>query len=895
MKKETKLLGLLTGTLLMSLAAAAVEFGEPCGIVKPVNGVGQPPTLGLDNTSLFHYLKEAGVPYARLHDVGGPFGKFVFADIPNLFRDFDADETKAENYDFFYTDILMKALVENGVEPYFRLGVTIENAAGHGGRAYRIFPPKDYAKWARICEHVIRHYTEGWADGFKMKISHWEIWNEPDSFETLAQNMMWKAPFEEYVRFYEVASKHLKTTFPHLKVGGYASCGFYGVASSWGRHENARVKHLHKCFTDFLAACRDRRAPLDFFSFHCYDFPEYAEKQIAFCRKTLDDYGFKATEMSLNEWLPCRGGSRSEQCGTAKQAANVAGMLAVMQNGAVDDAEIYDARATGGAYAPLFEPDTLKPRKAYLVYLAFNELRKLGKALPAPAVPKGTFACAAADGQGRCALLIANPTAEPVPFDFTANGYEIESAAAIDATRDYELSSVGDALGPESVWLVRYRRAGNAAQAEPPKGAVFNVADFGAKSSDRLMTAELQAAIDACWQAGGGEVRVPAGTYLTGSLRLRSKVTLHLLSGAVLEGSRNPEDYFSYRDDKLEPLVEWPAEKRPKARSCYPYSRWNNGLIRAFGARDITIVGEPHSYIDGMNCYDEQGEEGYRGPHAVNLWYCTNVVLRGYTIRNSANWAHAIQNSAKIDMRGVTVLGGHDGFDVRTCDDVTVMDCTFRTGDDAIAGFDNVGVRVRNCIFDCACNALRFGGTDVVIENCTGVSPASYGHRYRMDQESKRQGVNDGRKTRHNMGPAFNYYCDHRAVIRRTPGNILLRNCTFANPRHIFALEFDGKHQWCCNRSLESIRFEDCTFTGVVSEPLRITGDAKEPLTLEMKNCTVVAAPEAKTRSFALAKRFRKLVLENVTLGGYAEATVVSDGSGEVVVKGGTPVREAKE
>ena len=142
-------------------------------------------------------------------------------DVPNLFRNFDADETDPANYDFAFTDLLIENLVKNGVEPYFRLGVTIENRADI--RAYRVLPPKDYAKWARICEHIIRHYTEGWANGFKWKITRWEIWNEPEGHETPETNCMWRAPFSEYCKFYEVASKHLKAKFPHLMIGGYAS------------------------------------------------------------------------------------------------------------------------------------------------------------------------------------------------------------------------------------------------------------------------------------------------------------------------------------------------------------------------------------------------------------------------------------------------------------------------------------------------------------------------------------------------------------------------------------------------------------------------------------------------------------------------------------------------
>ena len=65
------------------------------------------------------------------------FGGNLFVDIPNIFRDFDADETKEESYDFAFTDILIKNLVDAGVEPFFRLGVTIEN--GYLTRAYRIY------------------------------------------------------------------------------------------------------------------------------------------------------------------------------------------------------------------------------------------------------------------------------------------------------------------------------------------------------------------------------------------------------------------------------------------------------------------------------------------------------------------------------------------------------------------------------------------------------------------------------------------------------------------------------------------------------------------------------------------------------------------------------------
>ena len=60
-----------------SAASVKVDCSKAVGAVRPVNGAGQPPTLGVNNYEMFHYLKEAGIPFSRLHDVGGTFGKNV--------------------------------------------------------------------------------------------------------------------------------------------------------------------------------------------------------------------------------------------------------------------------------------------------------------------------------------------------------------------------------------------------------------------------------------------------------------------------------------------------------------------------------------------------------------------------------------------------------------------------------------------------------------------------------------------------------------------------------------------------------------------------------------------------------------------------------------------------
>ena len=200
------------------------DFENKRGKIKPMHAVGQPPIdIGLNQleTDMLHYLKEANIPYARMHDVGGTFGKNLFVDVPNLFRDFDADENDPDSYDFIFTDKLFEAMMEYGVEPYFRLGVTIENC--HGIKAYRIFPPKDPYKWARVCEKIIDHYNRGWGCGSKLGIKYVEIWSGADSPDG------WSGTREEYFELYRAVSNHIKSVFPKLRVGAYSAGGFFAL------------------------------------------------------------------------------------------------------------------------------------------------------------------------------------------------------------------------------------------------------------------------------------------------------------------------------------------------------------------------------------------------------------------------------------------------------------------------------------------------------------------------------------------------------------------------------------------------------------------------------------------------------------------------------------------
>lgn len=191
--------------------------------IKPVNAVNCGPTRPSDHEGNFKDYRAANIPYARTHDMnhsysyGGPHA----LDMSALFPNFDADENDPKSYDFALTDETLSWMFAAGTEPFFRLGTSIEPWS----KNYTIFPPKDNAKWARVAEHVIAHYTEGWANGKKWKITYWEIWNEPD------RRTMWTGSPEQFTAFFVTVAKHLKTRFPHLKIGGPAMANPFAFKS----------------------------------------------------------------------------------------------------------------------------------------------------------------------------------------------------------------------------------------------------------------------------------------------------------------------------------------------------------------------------------------------------------------------------------------------------------------------------------------------------------------------------------------------------------------------------------------------------------------------------------------------------------------------------------------
>lgn len=365
------------------------------GKVKELNGVNCAPygkRGGSNQTKIEEVFGYCGITRSRLHDCCGSYGGSYFVDVPNIFRDFDADENDPKNYDFYYSDEYITAIINTGAKIVYRLGITIE----WGSKKYMAFPPKDFGKWARICEHIVRHYNEGWADGFEYGIDYFEIWNEPEN------PPMWQGTMEEYFELYKVSSKHLKKCFPDIKVGGYGSCGFY---ASYMDGLSDFYKSFLTWYDKFLEFVKKEQCPLDFYSWHIYaDKLEDMQASADYVRSKLDAYGFTETESHLNEWNYGAEGKQFEDKDTVVGASYVAGAFSLMQNTSVDLAQYYVAThpsiyngityMRSGGLTPVAH-----------VFHAFSSIYKAQNLLKTETNASEPYAIAATDGELTYALI----------------------------------------------------------------------------------------------------------------------------------------------------------------------------------------------------------------------------------------------------------------------------------------------------------------------------------------------------------------------------------------------------------------------------------------------------------------------------------------------------------
>ena len=286
----------------------------------------------------------------------------------------------------------------------------------------------------------------------------------------------------------------------------------------------------------------------------------------------------------------------------------------------------------------------------------------------------------------------------------------------------------------------------------------YSILDFGAKSdSTFLNTKAIQSAIETCYAKGGGEVIVPAGTFITGTILLKSNVYLHLMPGSVLQGSYNPADYPDH--DILN------AKKYGTITHNGLYLHSMNALVIADGASHMGIMGLGTLKGAGEGKAFQLGLNKDGKPKNIFFIGCQDVLLEGISILNAAQINVSISGCERVIVNKIYLKSwvnwNSDGLDI-DAKDVMISNCIIDSEDDALCfkseywGKFCENITVTNCVLSSICNGIKFGTgsrtgfRNITVTNCVIKKSSVNGYRhwamppnivYTPDQTSVNTGI----------------------------------------------------------------------------------------------------------------------------------------------------------
>ena len=246
---------------------------------------------------------------------------------------------------------------------------------------------------------------------------------------------------------------------------------------------------------------------------------------------------------------------------------------------------------------------------------------------------------------------------------------------------------------------------------------IYNICDYGAKGDGKtLNTKAIQAAIDACFKDQGGTVLIPAGNFISGTLELKSNITLHIAAAGKLWGSPKREDYT--------------------AGKGVPPGNGNIDFLYAVNANNIsiegkgTIDGNGLAFFNGKGDNTGPGQNGVGGnfdrPHLDIFYQCNDLRLFNIFCTASAYHCFRILGCKHVHIDGVRIHNrvnrNNDGFHFNNSEYVHVINCDVQCQDDACALFgSNKFVTITNSSFSTRWSIFRFGGGEsqnITITNC---------------------------------------------------------------------------------------------------------------------------------------------------------------------------------
>ena len=252
-----------------------------------------------------------------------------------------------------------------------------------------------------------------------------------------------------------------------------------------------------------------------------------------------------------------------------------------------------------------------------------------------------------------------------------------------------------------------------------PSQSMFDVMAFGATGDGETTdTQAIQKAIDTCAESGGGTVYFAPGTYISGSIHMKSDVTLHLDTGATIRASVEESDFDPYE------TLDYKTDS-DKETTYFHYS-----LIWGENISNVAIIGQ--GTVDGNR--QKRG-----GPKPIAFKRCQHITVRDIKIINAPNYCISLLGCDYVNIDGVTILNAYcDGIDPDSCRYVRISNCHIESWDDAIVPKSSyaLGERratefltVTNCILSTSCNAFKLGTESgggfkyITVSNCVMYAP----------------------------------------------------------------------------------------------------------------------------------------------------------------------------
>jgi len=233
-----------------------------------------------------------------------------------------------------------------------------------------------------------------------------------------------------------------------------------------------------------------------------------------------------------------------------------------------------------------------------------------------------------------------------------------------------------------------------------------------------LNTAAIQKVIDDCSATGGGIIDFPAGNYLTGTIQIKSNVTLRIEDQATLLGSTNAADYRN-----LDPFIDGSGNSMGYA------------LIVALDAAHVSLEGK--GTVNGQSPALKATQKKYTvRPFLVRWIRCTDVTMSDLHLINPGAWTLNFFQTKGAAVNGVTIrsrdlkMANNDGIDLDSCENIRIRNCDINSGDDALCikatslSQPSRDIEAINCKLSTQCNAIKLGTEaiggfeNITVSNC---------------------------------------------------------------------------------------------------------------------------------------------------------------------------------